>query len=252
MFNLTGRVIVISGASSGLGGQMAKGFAEQGATVVVMARRLEKLEALAEEIKKNGTDCYAVRCDVTSQEAIEAAAKQVVEKYGKVDVLVNCAGIGMSTGVLDGTKDEWDKCMACDLDSVFLVTKAFGTIMKEHHNGRVINIASMYGLVGQMALNSIGYNAAKGGVVNFTRAAAAELAQYGITVNCLCPGFFETELTRDTLNTPEFSAFTSMMVPLKRYGKAGELNAAAVFLASDEASYVTGVVLPVDGGYTCI
>lgn len=104
MFNLTGRVIVISGASSGLGSQMAKGFAEQGATVVVMARRLEKLEALAEEIKKNGTDCYAVRCDVTSQEAIEAAAKQVVEKYGKVDVLVNCAGIGMSTGVWMGPR----------------------------------------------------------------------------------------------------------------------------------------------------
>jgi gluconate 5-dehydrogenase len=148
--------------------------------------------------------------------------------------------------------DEWDFTINTDLTSVFKVSRAFANIMKKNNYGRIINIASMYGLVGNDEIPTIAYHASKGGVVNFTRAAAAELAKYNITVNCICPGYFYTELTTDVLNTEKFQSFASSHVPMKRYGKEGELNAGAIFLASDEASYVTGVILPIDGGYTCV
>jgi len=132
------------------------------------------------------------------------------------------------------------------------VTRAFANIMTKNNYGRIINIASMYGLVGNTAIDTVAYHASKGGVVNFTKAVAAELAKYNITCNAICPGYFATELTVDTLNTDSFKAYMEQTVPLGRYGKEGELNAGAVFLASDEASYVTGVILPIDGGYTAV
>ena len=252
MFNLTGRVVVISGASSGLGMQMAKGFAGQGADLVIMARRIEKLETLAEEIRAMGVKCLPIQCDVTKPEVVNEAAKKAEAEFGKVDVLINCAGSAKNAGVLDMTDEEWDFTISTDMDSVFYVTRAFGSIMKKNQYGRIINIASMYGLVGNTAMDTVAYHTSKGGVVNFTRAVAAELAKYNITCNAICPGYFETELTADTLKTDEFTAYMKATVPLGRYGVSGELNAGAIFLASDEASYVTGVILPIDGGYTCV
>ncbi len=252
MFDLKGRVVVISGASSGLGAQMAKGFAGQGADLVIMARRLEKLENLAEEIRGMGVKCLPVKCDVTKPEMVNEAAAKAEAEFGKVDVLVNCAGAAENAGVLDMTDEQWQFTIDTDMNSVFYVTRAFGNIMKKNQYGRIINISSMYGLVGNTAMDTIAYHTSKGGVINFTRAAAAELAKYHITCNAICPGYFETELTADTLKTEEFQAYMKMTVPLGRYGVSGELNAGAIFLASDEASYVTGVVLPIDGGYTCV
>lgn len=252
MFDLKGRVVVISGASSGLGAQMAKGFAGQGADLVIMARRMEKLEALASEIRGMGVKCLPVQCDVTKPEMVNEAAAKAEAEYGKVDVLVNCAGAAKNAGVLNMTDEEWDFTIDADMNSVFYVTRAFGNIMKKNQYGRIINIASMYGLVGNTAMDTVAYHTSKGGVVNFTRAVAAELAKYHITCNAICPGYFETELTVDTLKTEEFQAYMKMTVPLGRYGESGELNAGAIFLASDEASYVTGVILPIDGGYTCV
>lgn len=252
MFDLKNRVVVVSGASSGLGAQMARGFAKQGADLVITARRLEKLESLAEELRKEGVKVLPLRCDVTDPEMVNDAAKKAEEEFGKVDVLVNCAGSAKNNGVLDMTDEEWEFTMNTDLDSVFYVTRAFGNIMKKNNYGRIINIASMYGLVGNTAIDTVAYHASKGGVVNFTRAVAAELAKYNITCNAICPGYFATELTIDTLDTEEFTNYMKATVPLGRYGNEGELNAAAIFLASDEASYVTGVILPVDGGYTAV
>ncbi len=252
MFNLKGRVAVISGASSGLGKQMAKGFAMSGADLVLLARRIEKLDDYKKELEEYGIKVLTVKCDVTSTEDVDNAALLSEKEFGKVDILVNCAGASRDSGVLDMNDEDWNFTINTDLTSVFKMTRSFGNIMKKNNYGRIINIASMYGLVGNDEIPTIAYHSSKGGVVNFTRAAAAELSKYNITVNAICPGYFYTELTKDVLDTERFQEFAKNHVPMKRYGKEGELNAGAIFLASDEASYVTGVILPIDGGYTCV
>lgn len=253
MFDLSGQVAVVTGASSGLGKQMAKGFAAAGADLAILARRVERLQEFARELKeKYKVKVLPVKCDVTSTESINDAAGAVEKEYGKVDILLNCAGSSKDKGVLDMADDEWDFTIATDETSVFKMTRAFGNIMKKNGYGRIINIASMYGLVGNTEIPTIAYHASKGAVVNFTRAVAAELATSGITCNAICPGYFYTELTQPVLDTDKFQEFAKEHVPMQRYGKEGELNAAAIFLASKEASYVTGAILPVDGGYTCV
>lgn len=252
MFDLTGRVAVISGASSGLGLQMAKGIAGQGADLVIMARRKEKLEKAAEEIRALGVKCFVIQCDVTDTDSVNKAAEEAIKEYGKIDILFNVAGSAKNAGVLNMTDEEWDFTIQANLTSVFKVTRAFGKYMAEKKYGRIINIASMYGLVGNTSIDTVAYHASKGGVVNMTRAVAAELAKYNITCNAICPGYFATELTTDVLKTDEFTAYMKATVPMGRYGVEGELNAAAIFLASDEASYVTGLICTVDGGYTAV
>ena len=252
MFDLKGRVAVVTGASSGLGKQMARAFAGQGADLVIMARRIEKLEELKTELEGKGVKVLPVKCDVTNTDDINNAAQEAERVFGKVDILVNCAGSSKDKGVLEMADEEWDFTIATDLTSVFKVTRAFANIMAKHNYGRIINIASMYGLVGNTEIHTVAYHSSKGGVVNFTRAVAAELATKGITCNAICPGYFETELTKAVLDTPTFQEFAKTHVPMQRYGHEGELNAGAIFLASDEASYVTGTILTIDGGYTCI
>ena len=232
---------------------MALAFARQGANLVILARRYERLEEFKPELEKAGAaKVLPIKCDVTSTDDINAAAKQVEEKFGRVDILLNCAGSSKDKGVLEMTDEEWDFTISTDETSVFKMTRAFANIMKKNHYGRIINIASMYGLVGNTEIHTVAYHASKGAVVNFTRAVAAELATEGITCNAICPGYFETELTKAVLDTERFQEFARTHVPMERYGKPGELDAAAVFLASEEASYVTGLIMPVDGGYTCI
>ena len=252
MFNLKGRVAVVSGASSGLGKQMATAFAKQGADLVILARRMERLEQVKKELESYGVKVLPLQCDVTKSEEIDDAAKVAEKTFGKVDMLVNCAGSSKDAGVLAMNDEQWNFTINTDLTSVFKMTRAFASIMMKHGYGRIINIASMYGLVGNTEIPTIAYHASKGGVVNFTRATAAELAPFGITCNCICPGYFYTELTTAVLDTEKFQQFAKVHVPMKRYGKEGELNAGAIFLASEEASYVTGAVLPIDGGYTCV
>lgn len=253
MFSLKGRVAAVSGASSGLGQQMALALARQGASLVIMARRMERLEEFKPKLIEAGASkVLAIKVDVTNSDDINAAAKAAEKEFGKVDILLNCAGSSKDKGVLEMADDEWDFTIATDETSVFKMTRAFGNIMKKNKYGRIINIASMYGLVGNTEIPTIAYHTSKGAVVNFTRAVAAELATFGITCNAICPGYFYTELTTAVLDTPRFQEFAKTHVPMERYGKPGELDAAIVFLASEEASYVTGLIMPVDGGYTCI
>ena len=252
MFNLKGRVAVVTGASSGLGKQISMALAKQGADLVILARRIERLEEFKIELEKEGVKVLPVKCDVTKTEDIDNACKAAVKKFGKVDILVNCAGSSKDKGVLDMADDEWDFTIATDETSVFKMTRAFGNVMKKNNYGRIINIASMYGLVGNTEIPTIAYHASKGAVVNFTRAVAAELATSGITCNAICPGYFYTELTTQVLDTEQFQEFAKTHVPMQRYGKEGELSSAVIFLAADESSYVNGVILPVDGGYTAV
>lgn len=254
MFDLSGQVAVVSGASSGLGLQISHGLAEHGAQVVMLARRKEKLEAAAKEVSdKWGVPAHAVVCDVTDIDQINNAVKTTKQWCNDIDILVNNAGQGGVGPALEMTDEEWDWDLAVDLTGVFRMTRAFAREMiTTGKYGRIINIASMYGLVGNMAAPASAYHAAKGGVVNLTRALAAEWAKHNVTVNCVCPGYFETELTADTLATPEFQEHMDRTIPLGRHGKAGELNSAVLFFASPQSSYVTGQVLCVDGGYTCV
>jgi gluconate 5-dehydrogenase len=253
MFNLSGQVAVVSGASSGLGQQMALALARQGASLAILARRVERLDEFKPKLLEAGAaKVVAYKCDVTDTENIHTVADQIEKEFGKVDILLNCAGSSKDKGVLEMTDEEWDFTIASDETSVFKMTRAFAKIMQKNHYGRIINIASMYGLVGNTEIHTVAYHASKGAVVNFTRAVAAELATDGITCNAICPGYFETELTKEVLDTEIFQQFAKTHVPMQRYGKPGELDAAAVFLASKEASYVTGLIMPVDGGYTAI
>ena len=253
MFDLKKQVAVVSGASSGLGQQMALALAKQGASLAILARRKERLDAFKPKLEKAGAEkVVAYKCDVTDSDNINEVAKEIEKEFGRVDILLNCAGSSKDKGVLEMTDDEWDFTIATDETSVFKMTRAFANIMKKNNYGRIINIASMYGLVGNTEIHTVAYHASKGAVVNFTRAVAAELALDGITCNAICPGYFETELTKAVLDTERFQQFAKTHVPMERYGKPGELDAAVVFLASKEASYVTGLIMPVDGGYTCI
>lgn len=254
MFDLSGQVAVVTGASSGLGLQMSHGLAEHGAEIVMLARRKEKLEAAAAEVAERwGVPTHPVICDVTDLDQIRAAVETCKQWCNDIDILVNNAGAGGVVPALDMTDEQWDWDIAVDLTGVFRVIREFGREMVTTGKyGRIINIASMYGLVGNLAAPASAYHAAKGGVVNLTRALAAEWAPHGVTVNCLCPGYFETELTSDTLATPDFQEHMDRTIPLRRHGKTGELNSACVFLAAKESSYITGQVIAVDGGYTCV
>ena len=252
MFNLKNKIAVISGASSGLGRQMATAFAKQGANLVILARRYEKLMELKNELQGYGVLVLPIKCDVTKTEEVNNAATLAEQVFGKIDILINCAGASKNAGVLDMSDEDWDFTIDTDLTSIFKMTRVFANLMKKNNYGRIINISSIYGMVGNTEIPTIAYHSSKGGVINFTRAAAAELAKYNITVNAICPGYFYTELTKETLDSQQFQEFAKTHVPMQRYGREGELNAGAIFLASDEASYITGAIIPIDGGYTCV
>lgn len=251
-FDLTGRVAVVTGASTGLGVQMAHALANQGANIVCLARRKEKVDENAAEIAKTyGVDAIGVACDITNSEMVEKAVDEVLAHFGRIDILINNAGTGAVAPAEDITDDQFSNELNIDLFGTFKMARAVAKkAMIPAGYGRIINIASMYGLVGNKIAPASPYHAAKGGVVNLTRALAAEWGDKGITVNAICPGYFETPLTKETLDSEYFQNYARTMIPMARYGKEGELDTAAIFLASPCSTYVNGIMVPVDGGYT--
>ncbi|RAX23238.1 MULTISPECIES: SDR family oxidoreductase [unclassified Actinomyces] len=253
-FDLTGQVALVTGCSSGLGVQMAKALASAGAGIVAVARRVPRIEAVAAEIAEEyGVPILALRCDITDTANVEAVVDAVLEKFGRLDIVVNNAGTGAVGPAETITDEQFVSEVDIDLLGSFRVARAAANkAMIPSSYGRIINISSMYGLVGNMVAGSAPYHAAKGGMVNLTRALAAEWGKYGITVNAICPGYFYTELTADTLESEFFQEHAKRTIPLGRYGAEGELDTATLFLASPASAYVTGTAIPVDGGYTAI
>ena len=253
-FDLKGQVAVVTGCSTGLGVQMAKALASQGASIVALARRQNLIDAVAEEISKEfGVEAIGVQCDITDTEKVNAAVDTVLKKFGRIDILINNEGTGGVTPAEDVPDEMFLNEVNIDLTGTFKMARAVAKkAMIPAKYGRIINIASMYGLVGNKIAGSAPYHAAKGGVVNLTRALAAEWGKYAITVNAICPGYFYTPLTKETLDTEFFQQNARTMIPMERYGNEGELDTTAIFLASKASTYVTGDIIPVDGGYTCM
>ncbi|KNF09080.1 3-oxoacyl-[acyl-carrier-protein] reductase FabG [Gottschalkia purinilytica] len=256
LFDFKDRVTVITGASSGLGADAARAFAEHGADVVIMARRKEKLDTLAEEINAKGKGkAFAVQCDVSNEESVKNAVDSVKERYGKIDILLNNAGIATGGTIETLSDEEWDKAINVNLKGIIYMSKYVVPIMKEKNYGRIINIASINALFADkpMALWRHPYNMTKAGVIGLTRGMAASYTQFGITTNAICPGLFESEMTANTLfKTEEFMKMYNGLCPASRPGSRGELNAPILFFASEGAGYVSGQYLLVDGGFSIV
>lgn len=245
MFDLTGKVALVTGASSGIGRASAIALAMQGAKVVVAARRLERLQALVAEIKNHGKDALAVTMDVTKKADVDAAVAAGVSSFGRLDILVNNAGALDYSPFLEMTEEKWDLVIDTNLKGYFFVAQMAAREMVKNKWGRIINIASVAsGAVGIGFPQLTHYTASKGGVVGLTEAMAAELGPMGILVNAIGPGGIDTEMTKSV----DMSAFNGRL-SVKRIGKPEEIAAAVVYFASDEASYTTGATLYVDGGW---
>ena len=253
-FDLNGRVAIVTGCSTGLGVQMAQALANQGCNIVCLARRKAMVEENAAMMEKAyGVQAMGVVCDVTDTASVDAAIDAVMARFGRIDILINNAGTGAVAPAEQITDEQFAGEMNVDLFGTFKMARAVAAkAMIPAGYGRIINIASMYGLVGNKIAPASPYHAAKGGVVNLTRALAAEWGDKGITVNAICPGYFETPLTKETLDSEFFQNYARTMIPMARYGKEGELDSAAIFLSAPFSTYVNGVILPVDGGYTCM
>jgi NAD(P)-dependent dehydrogenase (short-subunit alcohol dehydrogenase family) len=245
MFDLTGKVALVTGASSGIGRAAAIALANQGAKVVVAARRIEKLQAVAAEIKSHGKEALPVQMDVTKKTDVDATVAQTIKTFGRLDILLNNAGALDYSPFLTMTEEKWDLVIDTNLKGYFLVAQAAAREMVKNKWGRIINIASVAsGSVGIGFPQLVHYTASKGGVIGMTEAMSAELGPMGILVNAIGPGGIDTEMTKGM----DMSAFNSRLA-IKRIGKPEEIAAAVVYLASDEASYTTGATLYVDGGW---
>jgi len=246
---LEGKVAIISGGARGMGAAEAKLFAREGAKVIICDVLEDEGRQTEAEINEVGGDAVFVKLDVTSQDEWENAVNTAIERFGKLDILVNNAGIIVQSTIEDMTVELWDKVMDVNAKGVFLGTKTAIPHMKEAGGGSIVNISSISGIIGQDNVNA-GYNASKGAVRIFTKAAAVQYAKENIRVNSIHPGPIATPMTAEGRADPERVALTAERTPLGRYGEPEEVANAVLFLASDEASYVTGSEIVVDGGYT--
>ncbi len=246
MFSLKGRVALVTGASSGLGTQFARALADNGASVALVARRVDRLKALKDEIEKKGGKAIAVEADVTDRAAMARAFDAAEKAFGTVTILVNNAGIAHGGRAVEMPPEEWRRVLATNLDAVFFwAQEGARRMLAAKQRGSIVNIASVLGLA--VAKGAVAYATAKAGVVQVTKALAVELAFKGVRVNAIAPGWFVTEINDDYLLS-EKGTEIKREIPMGRFGNEGDLDGALLLLASDAGAYITGATIVVDGG----
>lgn len=247
LFSLEGKVAVVTGGTSGIGRALSLGLADAGAHVVASARREQLVDSTALEIEARGRKTLCMASDVSDRASLEKLHTAVMKEFGKVDILVNCAGIIKRAPTLDFDEAEWSNILNVNLTGTLRACQVFGRSMLERGYGRIVNIASLNSFV---ALNEVAaYAASKAGVASLTRSLAVEWSKKGITVNAVAPGVFRTDLNAQLLDSTPRGQELLMRTPMGRFGKTEELVGAVLYLASDSASFVTGQVLVVDGGF---
>ncbi|GAA4701845.1 glucose 1-dehydrogenase [Brevibacillus fulvus] len=245
-FDLTGKTAVITGAGRGIGRALARGLAEAGAQVAVVSRSQAQLDELVQEIEQAGGRAFAIAADITESGAPEQVVQATIEQFGGLHILVNNAGMNIRSKALDVTEEEWDRITALDLKAAFFMAQAAGKVMCEQKYGRIVNIASVGGLV---ALRTgVVYAASKAGVIQMTRVLALEWSKFGVCVNTIAPWYFRTPLTETLLNDPAYLQDILNRTPMGRIGELEDLIGPAIFLASDAAAYISGQTIAVDGG----
>jgi len=253
LLDLGGRAALVTGGSRGLGLQIAEALGEMGAKIAITARKQNELDEALAHLRAHKIQCEAWVCDMGKRDAIVPCADEILKKFGKLDILVNNAGATWGAPAEDHPLEAWDKLVNLNLTGVFVLTQHLGKkSMIPARWGRIINVASIAGLMGQdpRIVRTIAYNAIKGGLVNFTRALAAEWGSHGITVNAICPGFFPSRMTKATLGTT--GELIRDWTPTKRLGNDEDLKGLAVLLASEASRHITGQAIAVDGGATVI
>ena len=247
IFDLHGRVAIVTGGSVGLGRQMAEGLAEMGADLVLCARKIDRCRQAAEELQKLGVQTLALACDVKDPASIQAAADATLKHFGRIDILINNAGTSWGAPVETMTLEQWHKVIETNLTGTFLFSQAVGNTMTAQRRGKIINIASVAGLRGASPkFSAIGYTASKGGVIAFTKDLACKWGMHNIQVNAIAPGWFPTDMSEKVIERNKESLLAG--IPLGRFGGPNDLKGAAIFLASGASDFVTGQILAVDGG----
>jgi len=247
LFDLSGRVAIVTGGSIGLGRQMAQGLAEMGANVVLCARKKERCEAAAEELRSLGVKSMALGCDVKDPTSIKDVVDATVADFGRIDILVNNAGTSWGAPVEEMRLEHWNKVIETNLTGTFLFSQAAGKVMIGQRKGKIINIASVAGIHGAPPeFQAIGYHASKGGVIAFTKDLACKWGVHNIQVNAIAPGWFPTNMSKVVIERNK--DYFLKRIPLHRFGGDDDLKGAAVYLSSSASDYVTGNVLVVDGG----
>lgn len=250
LFDLKGRVALVTGGSIGLGRQISQGLAEMGSDVVVCARKLNRCESAARELAELGVRTLPLECDVTNPESVQRATEEAVRHFGRIDILVNNAGVSWGVPFEEMKLSEWDKVLSTNLTGTFLMTQSVGRIMIQQRSGSVINIASVAGMEGAPSeiVQATAYHASKGAVITLTKDLACKWATQNIRVNAIAPGWFPTHMTDWVIDHKKETLLGS--IPMRRFGSDDDLKGITVFLASAASSYVTGQLLVVDGGQT--